>query len=35
LQLHPLTRYGYVDLAAGGLTCGLMDEYLVKRPAWL
>jgi hypothetical protein len=25
----------YVDLAAGGLACGLMDEYLVKRPAWL
>jgi hypothetical protein len=26
---------GYVDLAAGGLTCGLMDEYLIRRPAWL
>jgi hypothetical protein len=25
----------YVDLAAGGLSCGLMDEYLVKLPPWV
>ena len=26
---------GYVDLASGGLTCSLMDEYLIKLPPWL
>jgi hypothetical protein len=26
---------GYVDIANGGLTCTLMDEYLIKLPAWL
>jgi hypothetical protein len=26
---------GYVDIAKGGLTCALMDEYLIKLPAWL
>jgi hypothetical protein len=26
---------GYIDIANGGLTCTLMDEYLVKLPAWL
>lgn len=26
---------GYVDIAHGGLTCALMDEYLLKLPAWL
>jgi len=25
----------YVDIANGGLTCALMDEYLIKLPAWL
>jgi hypothetical protein len=25
----------YVDLAAGGLTCALMDEVLVKLPSWV
>ena len=25
----------YVDIARGGLTCALMDEYLIKLPAWL
>jgi len=25
----------YVDLARGGLTCALMDEYLIKLPPWL
>ena len=25
----------YVDLSAGGLSCALMDEYLIKLPAWL
>jgi hypothetical protein len=25
----------YVDLAGGGLTCGLMDEYIFTRPDWL
>ena len=31
--LESLARY--VDPAAGGLNCGLMDEYIVTRPAWL
>jgi hypothetical protein len=26
---------GYVDIANGGLTCALMDEYLIKLPVWL
>jgi hypothetical protein len=25
----------YVNLASGGLTCALMDEYLIKLPPWL
>jgi hypothetical protein len=25
----------YVDLAAGGLTCALMEEFLIKLPSWV